>query len=254
MENTGKIIKMDPNDLSYIFKFINSILNWNRDEFIKVMESIVEKRKGDRNLFSIRIKPNFLIVPMYSYFFASQMVMKNLGFEIAYDDTIDIEKISQFKVLEIPNKADVTISVNVGSSVGGFSSAILRVLGIRFSIKDKFEKDSKSLDISTYFGDKRDYEILKMELETLKKSQGESFYKVANLIDPRVALEIYGVEKSMFIILNFVYALYTGEYTGEFGEEDPQVGLLNSFTGIIKSYGKTFEEVLDSIKVASVFM
>ena len=254
MESTEKIIKVSPNDLSYVFKFINIFLDWNKDEFIKIMENVVKKRKEDRNLFSIKIKPSSLMVPLYSYFFAPQTIMEDLGFDIAYDDIINIEKISQFKISEIPDKADAIININVGPSVSGFSGGRLKTWGIRFSIKNKFEDDNRAVDISAYFGNKRDYEILAMELKTLRESQGESFYKIAHLTDPRAAKEIYGVEKSMFIIFNFIYTLYTGKYTGEFGEGDPQVDLLTPFANIIKSYGSEFEEVLDAIKVASVFI
>jgi hypothetical protein len=254
MRDIEKIIKVNPDDLLYIFNFINSVLDWDRNEFIKVMENVVKNRKNDRNLFSVRIKPNFLMVPLYSYFFAPQTVMKDFGFDIAYEDTINIEKISQFKIFKIPDKVDATISINVGPGIGGFSGERLRAWGIRFGIENKFKEDDRAVDISVYFGNKRDYELLKMELETLKKSQGKSFHRIANFVDPRAAKEIYGVEKSMFIIYNFIYTLYTGEYTGEFGEGDPQAGLLTSFAKVIKSYGETFEEVLDAIKIASFFI
>lgn len=254
MENIEKIIKVNPEDIAYIFRFVSNAFSWDKNWFLKIMENVVRKRTDNRNLFLVRIKPKYLLVPVYSYFFATDTVMKDLGFTVAYEDIIEVEKISQFKVYRVPDMADVTISLIVRPSIGGFSGTKVEILGIRFSIKHKLKENDKVVDISVYFGHKRDYELLEMELQSLRESQGKSFYNLANFIDPRVAREIYGVEKSMFIISNFIYALYTGEYVGEFGKEDPQTWILRPFVEVLKGYGETFEGVLEAIKVASAFI
>jgi len=255
MENVEKTIRVNPNDIVKISKFIGRVFECSKDEYLDVMEGVAKKREGDKRLFSIRIIPNFLLAPMCSYsLYPSEIFTRVLRFKISFWDEINPDKFLPFKVLKIPNWVNGRIDVVVRPDFGGKGSGVLKLWEVSLVVESESVEENDNIDLSAYFGSQRDVEMLETYLKMFHENNGKSFFRINHFDAPSVGYAIYRIEEYTFVAINFLYTLYTGEYVGEFGEEDPQVKFLEPIVGILKGYGKTFEEVLDSVKVASVFV
>jgi hypothetical protein len=255
MEKFEETIKVNPNDIVKISKFIGRILELDKDEYLDVMENVAKKREKDGRLFSIRIIPNFLLAPMYSYsLYSSEILREVLGFKISFLDGINPDKFLPFKVLKIPNWANRKIEVAVSPDFGGRGSGVLKLWEVSLVVESESVEKDDNIDLSAYFGSQRDVEMLETYLKMFHENNGKSFFRINHFDAPSVGYAIYRIEEYIFVAINFLYTLYTGEYVGEFGKEDPQVIFLEPIVEILKGYGKTFEEVLNSVVVASTFV
>jgi hypothetical protein len=59
-----------------------------------------------------------------------------------------------------------------------------------------------------------------------------------------VLSDLYHIEKSMFILVNFLYTLYTGNLKAD----DTVYNLFKPYVEILQGYGNTFEEVVSTIR------
>jgi hypothetical protein len=55
---------------------------------------------------------------------------------------------------------------------------------------------------------------------------------------------LYNIEKGVFILVNFLYTLYTGNLKAD----DTEYNLFKPYVELLQSYGNTFEEVVSTIR------
>jgi len=61
--------------------------------------------------------------------------------------------------------------------------------------------------------------------------------------ESKVFTHLYNIEKGMFILVNFLYTLYTGNLK----TDDTEYNLFKPYTELLQGYGNTFEEVVSII-------
>jgi hypothetical protein len=94
-----------------------------------------------------------------------------------------------------------------------------------------------------------DMEFFERDFRILSLVEGRNYSKSLDFANSEIIDCLHHIEDSMFIVLSFLYMIYSGGYTNY--DENK---FFFPFTEILRSYGKTFEEALSAAKEVSMFI
>jgi len=169
--------------------------------------------------------------------------VKRLGIEFKYDDRIKIENLSLFNVYRVIENADPDVKIEVLTGVasrGDIMKAKARVGKVSIKFKTSTEGDSKYNCYASSLDDEYDSYLSK-----LRWAMGREYSNFSlKSKKAEVLSDLYHIEKGMFILVNFLYTLYTGNLKAD----DTEYNLFKPYVEILQSYGNTFEEVVSTIR------
>lgn len=94
-----------------------------------------------------------------------------------------------------------------------------------------------------------DMEFFENDFRILSLAEGRDYSKSLDFAESKIIDCLHHLEDSMFVILSFLYRIYSGKYTGYTENK-----FFFKFTEIFRSYGNTFEEALSVAKEVSIFV
>jgi hypothetical protein len=243
-----KMIKVNPLDIVYFSPYVRNNFIWGGEENCNLVKE-VSNAMHVQGLYMTQLIPSSILVPQYRY--SDNFLKEKLGIDIKYDDVIKLENLSSFTVQNVPDNVDYKIDIilEVDYSLGFGGLVRLWKLGIEIKLKNR--KD----EIPFYNGiivqsEDTDKSSLEKELKTVIWADGKPYSKFRGKQNSLVVERIFNIEKSLLIVLNFLYTLYTNS----FSKEDRGHILFTPFVGTLQSYGETFEDVLSTIKEAMIFV
>jgi hypothetical protein len=222
-------IKVNPEDVTVFIKFV-------RNFFVFDEEKLITLRKP--KLYEISIYPTSLLVPVYRYF--PTPLGKKLGIEFKYEDKINIENLSYFRVFNLPENSDIKIDLHLEPAEREGDAIIWEV---RVNINDPDYHFAAILD-----GWPKESAFIE-DIRTIKWAKGRSYSKHSKSFSSKVTASIFRIEEYLFTLSSLLYVVYSGEYR----KDKKEAELFAPFTEILRSYGETFEEALPSIKIAATF-
>jgi hypothetical protein len=247
---TGEVVKVDPRDIIYLYRFIREYITWNLDDYLNFLNKTGKK---DSYYYYATVKLNSLLMPKFKY---SSLYDRIGNVKIEQADKIKYENFSNFDVYQLDPNPDGEIlkvelvSVIARSNVG----AVARIRGLDFVVSEAGSgvlPDVTSIEYSfsatSIHETNTDIEELQGYLRTLRWTQGKSYLKLSEHSrrnETGVGYKIRHFEEKFFLFVNFLYTLYTGS----FEKNDPGHILFEPFTELLRTYGNTFEEVLSTIK------
>jgi hypothetical protein len=94
-----------------------------------------------------------------------------------------------------------------------------------------------------------DMEFFERDFRILSLVEGRNYSKSLDFANSEIIDCLHHIEDSMFIVLSFLYMIYSGGYT-DYDENK----FFFPFTEIFRSYGNTFEEALSVAKEVVIFV
>jgi hypothetical protein len=243
----GEIVKVEPRSLVYLYPFIRDTFVWMGEENYKLAEKLARGIEI-RGIYKIQLTPSFVLVPQYRY---TSTALKTLGFDVKYDSIIKLENLSTFTVQKVPDDLDYRINMLLDTSYDyNYNDWVVRLWKLEVEIKPKI-RDSRSPLYNWIFLN-QDVERIDLEkvLKTVNWAQGKLYSKFSSRMNSSVVDRIQFLERSLFILLNFLYTIYTDT----FSKEDPEHILFNPFVDTLRSYGNTFEDLLFTIKELTILV
>jgi hypothetical protein len=241
-KNINKSIKVDVMDFLKLYKFLKKHMRWDYDYFRNYMEAV---GKEEKNWAIVTFRPKFLLLPNYRYSSISEELREIAGIKKDkwYDEVIKLENLSIYNLFEVEEAKeseikDVWLWVVV-KGYGGEKEAKIDELGLAV---DYVHYGYTSIRV---YLDYWDDDIKKLEdvLKTVKWAVNRSYYRFSTKEKGGVAEKIEVIENELLVMLNFFYTIYTGEY-----ERDKTSKILEPLTDMLRGYGNTFEEVINSMK------
>jgi hypothetical protein len=249
LEKTGEVVKVDPEYIVSLHKFLMDFVKWEPDEYLKAVgrEDVrwrpVNGPAVEYLDYKAVIRPKFLLFPVYRYSsIPKYTVADELGIEFEKDERIKLENLSLFDVYRVVDGVDPEVEITI-------SNEILP------EITPSNKKRARLFDITIDFkiGSKKDYYCVIIiwsiwysnYLKTLRWARGRKYLNFASkgLVHSKVVSHIYAIENGMFVFLNFLYALYNEH----FEEDTVESRLFKPLSDLLRSYGNTFEEAMSTI-------
>lgn len=221
-------VKINPEYVVAFIKFTRNFFVFDEDEL---------RALRNPRLYVVPIIPTSLLVPVYRY--SPTSLDKKLGIEFKYEDKINIENLSHFRVVNLPKDSDIRVNLHLEPS----EREKALVWEVRIDINDPDNYFSAVLE-----GGPR-WDAFNKDINTIKWAKGRSYSKHSKSFASNVTASIFRVEEYIFVLSNLLYIVYSGEYH----KDKKEAELLAPFTEILKSYGDTFENALSSIKMAVMF-
>jgi len=222
-------IRINPEDVTILIRFVRNFLTFDEDKLIALRNP---------RIYEFSIFPTSLLVPVYRY--SPTPLGKKLGIELKYEDKINIENLSYFSVVKLPEKSDIKIDLSLEPTDNDGKAIIW---GVRVNLNDPSYRFKALVDGSLDNGG------FSRDLRTIKWAKGRSYSKHSKSFVSKVTGSILRIEEYLFILSNLLYTIYSEEYR----KDSKEAELLAPVTEILKDYGNTFEDVLLSIKVAVMF-
>jgi hypothetical protein len=221
-------VKINPEYVVPLIKFTRNFFVFDED-----------KLRALRNprLYVVPIIPTSLLVPVYRY--SPTSLDKKLGIEFKYEDKINIENLSHFRVVSLPKDSDIRINLHLEPSER--DKAV--IWEVRVDINDPDHYFAAILE-----GGPR-IDAFDKDINTVKWAKGRSYSRHSKSRASNVTASIFRIEEYLFVLSNLLYIVYSEEYH----KDKKEAKLLAPFTEILKSYGDTFENVLSSVKMAVMF-
>ena len=242
LKNINRSIKVDVMDFLKLYKFLKKNMRWGFDYFRRYMEEI---GREDKNWALITFRPKFLLLPNYRYSSISEelRIIAGIKKDKPYDEVVKLENFSLYNLFEVEDVEksevkDVWLWVGI-EGYGGEKDTRIDDLGL---VVDYVYHGYTSIRVHLDYWDddiKKLWDILK----TLKWAVNRSYYRFSTKKKGGVAEKIEVIENELLVTLNFFYTIYTGEY-----EKDKTSKILEPLTDMLRGYGDTFEEVIDSMK------
>jgi len=228
LTKTKNIIKVDPRDIVHFARFIRDFIAWKREE----------RDKADINLYVSWAEPSVILVPVYRY--SAFSLGGKLIPDLKYKDIIKLENLSYYRPFTLPKKSKVRFKVTVDDG-----PEIMRASSLGISVSHP-----------TIYGytmylepDDIDMEFFERDFRILSLAEGKDYSKSLDFANSEIIDCLHHLEDSMFIVLSFLYMIYSGGYT-DYAENK----FFFPFTEIFRSYGETFEEALFVAKEVSMFI
>jgi hypothetical protein len=228
LTKTKNLIKVDPRDIIHFVRFIREFIAWKREE----------RDKADINLYVSWAEPSVILVPIYRY--SAFSLGGKLIPDLKYKDIIKLENLSYYRPFTLPKKSKVRFKVTVDDG-----PEIMRTSSLGISVSHP-----------TIYGytmylepDDIDIELFERDFRILSLAEGKDYSKSLDFANSEIIDCLNHLENSMFIVLSFLYMIYSGGYT-DYAENK----FFFPFTEILRSYGETFEEALSVAKEVSMFI
>jgi hypothetical protein len=256
LEKTGEIVKINPEYIVPLHRFLTDFVKWNHDEYLKAVDGKdvrwcpVGSPAVEYLDYKVVIKPKFLLFPVYRYSsIPKHIVAERLGVEFERDERIKIENLSLFNVYRIVEdvdpEVDITISTEILPEITPSNEKVARLFDITINFKIGSNKDYYSVIViwSIWYNN---------YLKTLRWARGRRYLNFASkgVLHSKVLNHLYAIENGMFVFLNFLYALYNEH----FEDDTVESRLFKPFSDLLRSYGNTFEDMLSIINELMVFV
>ncbi len=241
--------KVNPKDLIYLHRFFSINLQWDVDFYDECLEYTKGYLVHGVGVFLIYLTPSFLLVPQYRY--SDTFLKDRLGFDVKYDSIIKLENLSTFTIQKVPDDIDYKIEMLLDTSYDhNRDDWQVRLWELEAKLKPKI-KNGK-LPFYSWIFLNQDIELIDFEkvFKTVNWAQGKSYFRFSSRKNSLVVDRIHFVERSLFIILNFLYIIYANM----FSKEDSEHILFDPFSETLQSYGDTFEDVLSTIKELTILV
>jgi hypothetical protein len=252
---TGEVVKADPRDIIYLYRFIREFITWNFDDYLDFLKKI---GKDGSVYYPATLTLNFLLIPKFGY---SSLYKGIKSIKVEQADKIKYENFSHFDVYQFdPNSNGEILKIKLISGIRRSNTkAVARIWELNLVVVETGSHCSAgNTDINapsveychsaTLIHETNvDIENLQGYLRTLRWTQGKSYLELSKRSKPNETGVVYKIrhfEESFFLFVNFLYTLYTGG----FEKNSPEHILLEPFTELLRTYGNTFEEVLSTIK------
>jgi hypothetical protein len=228
LTKTENIIKVDPRDVVYLARFIRNLIVWNREE----------RDKAGVNPYMVWAKPSVILVPVYRY--SAFSLGGKLIPDFKHADIIKLENLSYYRPYTLPEKSNVKFRI-----IANHDNEILRPSSVGVNVYRP-----------TVYGytvylepDNVDMELFERDFRILSSVEGRDYSEFSGFVNSEIIECLHHLEDSLFVILSFLYMIYSGKYTN-YAENR----FFYPFTEIFRSYGKTFEEALSVAKEVSMFI
>lgn len=258
---TDKTLKIEPEDLTNLYKYAKYYIDWKPDELIGKLNEIFPYRKlpeyskrikfRDEEVIglgaSVFIPLDYILLPPYIYTRISKRIED-------LDNPKGREKVSVDNLLLLdlykvaPSPEDKFESIYLGIQIS-YSSRGDRYMirSLWLNAKDKRlskSRKSKHYLIGMFFFDgfKEESEIVEY-IGTMEQLEGKKYSK----LDMVTLRNILWVEKSLILVTNLFHVLYSNE----FNENDLVDSLFKKHSDIIKGFGDEFEDIISPVKVIS---
>jgi hypothetical protein len=247
LKNINKSVKVNVMDFLKLYKFLKRNMRWDYDYFLNYMKEV---DRENNSWVPVTFRPKFLLLPNYRYSSISEelRIIAGIKKDKPYDEVIKLENLSLYNLFEVEDVKeseikDVRLWIII-EGYGGGKEARIRDLGF------VIEYTHYGYTGATIYLDYRDDDIKKLEdiLKTLKWAVNRKYHRFSAWRKDGVIEKIYKIENELLALLNFFYTIYTGEY-----EKDKTSKILEPLTDMLGSYGNTFEEVIDMVKLAATF-
>ena len=252
-----KITKMNQMEVVGFSRFLRNAFELGFNEYINSLKKVVKSKEIYPMMLKIEIIPNFLLVPVYSYFFFKNPIMEHFGFKTEYKDEINSEDLLQYRIYKFPDNADRRIVLKLIPYPKMAQDCELRQLSVEINLKAKDREDIEDTTLRLFISQRTfNSADTHSRIKTLNGLQGKSFDELLHSEPREVFITIHYFEEKMFVIANFLYTLYTGEYNVKLDGEGPRSKhkVLIPVVKLLRSYGNDFREVLDSIRMVSIFV
>jgi hypothetical protein len=249
IKNINKSIRVDVMDFLKLYKFLKEDIRWDFDSFYSYLK---EAGKGDQYWIRIKLEPKFLLLPNYRYSSIHSELRKIAGIkkDKPYDEVFKLENLSLYNVFEVEEAKESEIK-DIWAWVGidGYRAknmARISGLGLVIEYKDYITYTGVSISFSYWDEDIKAFGDI---LKTVKWANNRSYHRFSTKKKGGVAEKIEVVEDSFLAMLNFIYNIHAGGYgVDEFSR------ILEPIMDMFRSYGNTFEEVIDAMKLAATFI
>jgi len=222
-------VRINPEDVTIFIRFVRNFFKFDEDKLIALRNP---------KFYEFSIFPTSLLVPVYRY--SPTPLGKKLGIELKYEDKINIENLSYFRVVKLPENSDIKITLSLELTERDNEAIIW---GVRVNLNDPSYRFKALVDGSL------DDNGFNEDLKTVRWAKGRSYSRHSKSFVSKVTGSILRIEEYLFALSNLLYVVYSGEYR----KDKKEAELLAPFTEILKSYGNTFEDALSSIKIATLF-
>jgi hypothetical protein len=241
IEKTVKIVKVEPSYWVPMWKFVFDFMNWSARDYLHYIRETIKRGPVFGSSHIVLIKPGFLLLPVYRYSpIPEDNVVRRLGIEFKYDDLIMIENLSLFNVYRVIEDADPEVEIAIRVRTGIVSKGDIMkasVEGVSIEFKTGTEEDSKYYYYASSWDGEYDSYLRKWRWVIGRKYSNFS-------LNLKEFTHLYNIEKGVFILVNFLYTLYTGNLKAD----DTEFNLFKPYVEILQSYGNTFEEVVSTIR------
>jgi hypothetical protein len=225
-----KVKKINPGDITIFTRFI-------RNFFVFEEEKLIALRNP--KLYKISIFPTSLLVPVYRY--SPTPLSKKLGVEFKYEDKINLENLSYFRVVKLPEDSDITIDLYLEPTD---RDEEIVIWGLKVNFNDSDYSFRAFVD-----GTVDNDDSFSKDLKTTRWARGRSYSRYLKCSVSKVRKSIFRLEEYLFTLSNLLYIVYSGEYR----KDKKEAEIFAPFTETLKGYGDTFEDALSTIKVAVLF-
>jgi len=251
------IIKMNPAEIAGFSRFLRNVFGMGFDKYINSLKKAVKSKEIYPMILKVEIEPSFLLVPVYSYFFFKNPIIEHFGFKTDYKGEIDSESLLQYRIYKLPDNADIRIVLKLIPNLRMVQEGMLEKLSVEFNIKAKDREDIEDMVLRLFISrETLNPDNTNLKIKTLNELQGKSFDGLLHSEPRQISSTVYYFEKKMFVIINILYTLYTGEYSVKPNREGlrGKDKVLIPVVELLRSYGNDFQGVLDSIRMVSVFV
>ncbi len=257
MEEKEKVIRMNQMEIIWFSRFLHNAFRIGLDKYINLLKKVAISKEIYPMMLEIEIIPNFLLVPVYSYFFFKDPIMEHFGFKTEYKDEINSEDLLQYRIYKFPDNADRRIVLKLIPYSRMVQDGGLRQLSVEINLKAKDREDIEDTTLRLFISQETlNSTGMYSKIESLNELQGKSFDELLHSEPGEIFRTIHYFEQKMFVIANLLYTLYTGEYNVKLDGKGPRSKhkVLIPVVKLLRSYGNDFRKVLDSIRMVSIFV
>jgi hypothetical protein len=233
MEN--ELVRIEVSFLPHLYRFLRGVLTLDPS-------SVPEPQK---NFFRLTIYPSTLVLSIYKYSILSTGREKELrvflGANYNHFDIISCGAMSMFKPVEIKENENVRIDLDYHRSPNNIFKIENIYLRLAPITGNPYLEYNTQMEV--YF----DAELLDEAFKMLNKIEGKRTQTYLGKLKSKIEDTLYFFESSLTIIGNVLYPLYKDKYRSNI-----QVPELTKFADLIKTYGNTFNEVIENIVALSM--
>jgi len=261
---TDKTIKVDPEKILKIYKYVKNYINWESEEFVKKIEKIFQyegKQEYGGSRFSvgrdlkdgieIYVPLKFIVLPTYmrdKRFKITKYYWDLLDPRISY--TVDINEFSLFDIYQVVEEpggrlgvVDFNIEIKYRKDINSYGLTALSIVleDKHVGSPSRFYLTGTSLSEDPYYVEKSF-----MYLETIKQLQGFPYADLSSLEEhssgvlKNISEGMLWLERDLTSTLNLLNFLHNYKF-----DKDDVVGLLfEPYSNLVKGFGCKFEDAL----------
>ncbi len=239
LKETGKTLTLDIQDTVKLFRFIKKCVNWDFDFYRNHLREI-DPSYEDWTWYFPTLSPRFLILPDFRYS-PVDSDLREQGRIKGNDPKIRLENFSTYNIFEIASNDNSPIAnIFISLMINQYKDIKkTEITGLSLNVTSK-DKGFFAFPLRMHPREDLDIKLLENSLQTLLRAKGKRYPTSGR---SEIFKKIVILEDTMTATLNFLYAIYTGEY-----EKNKESKLFEPLTKLLRSYGNTFEDSLSTVK------